>query len=283
MLTIARLARAIEAVLPDLDTAVLLPRKRKHVARVPLATLLAAIIWFSCSSMTTWKRFVRLMLPMHLSRYRLSYSRWSFWRAELAGMVEALAEHLCIKQAYRGVALVDSTCLPVCSIQRERDHKCFKGHASKGCGSLGWFYGFKLHLITSDTGEILRFWLSTGKTHDTAPLFQYNFLRGLEGLLIGDSGYRVKKGQARGQGRSFKLDCTPGGRAEQGRAVAPATAVPGALARRVDLLRAQGKPGAEGVPELQGPGHLQDHGLQLAHLVHAGPVPLDFLSRIGGS
>ena len=148
---------------------------------------------------------------MHLSKYRLSYSRWSFWRAELAGMVEALAEHLCIKQAYRGVALVDSTCLPVCSIQRERDHKCFKGHASKGCGSLGWFYGFKLHLVTSDTGEILRFWLSTGKTHDTAPLFQYNFLRGLEGLLIGDSGYRVRRGKLVAKDEALSLIARPVG------------------------------------------------------------------------
>lgn len=67
---------------------------------------------------------------------------------------------------------MDSTTLLVCGIQRERDNKCFKGISSKSCGSLGWFFGFKLHLITSDTGEILRFWLSTGKAHDTAPLYR---------------------------------------------------------------------------------------------------------------
>lgn len=193
MLTLAALAREIKQALPCVDTDVLLPRKRRRVPIVPLATLLAAVIWFSCSGLTCWKKFVRLLLPVHLSRYRLSYSRWCFWRVELANLVEALAAYLCIKQAYRGVALVDATTLPVCSIQRERDHKCLRRDASKGCGSLGWFYGFKLHLITSDTGEILRFWLSTGKVHDTAPLLQYNFLRGLQGVLVGDSGYRVSK------------------------------------------------------------------------------------------
>jgi transposase len=211
MLTIASLARAIEAVLPTLDTNALLPRKRKHVPSVPLGTLLAAVIWFSCSSMTTWKRFVHLMLPIHLSRYRLSYSRWSFWRGELTGLVEALAQRLCIKQAYRGIALVDSTCLPVCSIQRERDHKCLVKHASNGCGSLGWFLGFKLHLVTSDTGEILRFWLSTGKTHDTAPLLQPNFLRGLAGLLVGDSGYRVSKDRPVAKDPGLGLIARPAG------------------------------------------------------------------------
>jgi hypothetical protein len=211
MLTIFSLARAIEGVLPLLDTNALLPRKRRHVPTVPLATLLAAIIWFSCSSMTTWKCFVQLLLPLHLSKHRLSYSRWSFWRKELCALVEALAEHLCIKQAYRGVALTDSTCLPVCSIQRERDHKCLAKHATKGCGSLGWFVGLKSHLVTSDTGEILRFWLSTGKVHDTAPLFQYNFLRGLEGLLVGDSGYRVRKGRAVAKDPRLTLIARPTG------------------------------------------------------------------------
>ena len=193
MLTIAQLAREIERVLPDIDTDALIPRKRRRVPTVPLATMLAAMIWFSACSLTRWNRYVCLLLPIHLSLHSLSYSRWSFWRSELAPLVEELTARMCIKEAYRGVALVDSTCLPVCGIQRERDHKCFVKHASKGHGSLGWFYGFKLHLITSDTGEILRFWLSTGKTHDTQPLFQYSFLRGLKGLLVGDSGYRVSK------------------------------------------------------------------------------------------
>jgi hypothetical protein len=171
--------------------------------------MLAATIWFSCSGLTCWKKFVRLLLPLHLSRHRLSYSRWCFWRVELSNLVEALAGLLCIKEGYRGVALVDSTTLPVCSIQRERDHKCLREHASKACSSLGWFYGLKLHLITSDTGEILRFWLSTGKVHDTAPLFQHNFLRGLKGVLVGDSGYRVRKGRTLANGPELIILARP--------------------------------------------------------------------------
>jgi hypothetical protein len=193
LIKLAQLVPFITRVLLDIDTTLYIPRRRKRVASVPLAWLLAAIIWFSASGLTCWKRYVALMLPLYLSRWRLSYSRWSFWRTELSALVECVAERLCIKAAFRGLALVDSTTLPVCSVQRERDLKCFKGEASKSCGSLGWFVGFKLHIIVSDTGELLRFWLSTGKTHDTAPLLQPTFLCGLLGCLVGDSGYRVGK------------------------------------------------------------------------------------------
>lgn len=198
MIKVAQLVPFIEQALRDIDPFIYISRKRRRGATVPLAWLLAAVIWFAASGMSCWKRYVALLLPAQLSRWRLSYSRWSFWRVQLGGLIEALAERLCLKQGFNGEAFIDSTTLPVCAIQRERDHKCFKAHASKGCGSLGWFYGLKLHLIASAEGEVLRFCLSTGKTHDTQPLFDRNFMRGLTGLLVGDSGYRVRPARRAG-------------------------------------------------------------------------------------
>ena len=46
-----------------------------------------------------------------------------------------------------GISYIDSTPIRVCHIKREKQHKVFKGFAQKGQCSLGWFYGFKLHLI----------------------------------------------------------------------------------------------------------------------------------------
>ena len=37
-------------------------------------------------------------------------------------------------------------------------HKVFKNTAERGQCSIGWFYGFKLHLIINDKGEILAFY-----------------------------------------------------------------------------------------------------------------------------
>ena len=45
------------------------------------------------------------------------------------------------------ISYIDSTPIRVCHIKREKQHKVFKGFAQKEQCSLGWFYGFKLHLI----------------------------------------------------------------------------------------------------------------------------------------
>lgn len=215
LIKVAQLVPFIEQALRGIETSFYIPRKRKRVPIVPLAWLLAAVIWFAASGMACWKRYVHLVLPVHLSKWRLSYSRWCFWRKELSALVGALAERLCIKQAFKGLAFIDATTLPVCSIQRERDHKCFRKHASKGCGSLGWFYGFKLHLISSADGEILRYWLSTGKAHDTQPLFRQDFMQGLHGCLTGDSGYRVRKTRTTAQEQDLVLIARPVGVADE--------------------------------------------------------------------
>ena len=46
-----------------------------------------------------------------------------------------------------GISFVDSTPLRVCRTQRIHIHKTFKGIAQRGKCSMGWFFGFKLHLI----------------------------------------------------------------------------------------------------------------------------------------
>jgi len=69
-----------------------------------------------------------------------------------------------------GISFVDSTPLRVCRNQRIRIHKTFDGPASRGKCSLGSFFGFKLHLIINDKGEILNFVFTTGGVDDREPL-----------------------------------------------------------------------------------------------------------------
>ncbi|MCY3711189.1 MAG: hypothetical protein OXG26_20060 [Caldilineaceae bacterium] len=55
-----------------------------------------------------------------------------------------------------GIAFIDSTPLPVCRNQRIGRHRVFAGMATRGKSNLGWFYGFKRHLIVNDQEELLR-------------------------------------------------------------------------------------------------------------------------------
>ncbi len=72
-------------------------------------------------------------------------------------------------------------------------HKVFKGIAARGKSSMGWFFGFKLHLICNEKGEILNFMFTPGDVDDRAPLYDKNFIDQIIGKFVGDKGYISKK------------------------------------------------------------------------------------------
>jgi Transposase DDE domain len=69
-----------------------------------------------------------------------------------------------------GISFVDSTSLAVCRNPRIRQHRVFAGRAARGKASVGWFYGFKLHLVVNDEGELLAFCLTAGNVGDRRPV-----------------------------------------------------------------------------------------------------------------
>lgn len=91
-----------------------------------------------------------------------------------------------------GISYIDSTPLRSCHIKREKQHKVFKGIAQKGQCSLGWFYGFKLHIIINDRGEILDFIITPGNVDDRKPLKDMDLHKRIFGKLYGDKGYISK-------------------------------------------------------------------------------------------
>ena len=91
-----------------------------------------------------------------------------------------------------GISFVDSTPLRVCRNQRILIHKTFEGLAERGKCSMGWFFGFKLHLIINDNGEILNFMFTPGNVDDQEPLKQSKFLENIKGKLCADNELAMK-------------------------------------------------------------------------------------------
>ena len=58
---------------------------------------------------------------------------------------------------------------------------------------MGWFFGFKLHLIINDKGEILNFMFTPGNVDDREPLYSESFIENVKGKLCGDKGYIGKQ------------------------------------------------------------------------------------------
>jgi Transposase DDE domain len=79
----------------------------------------------------------------------------------------------------------------VCHNRRSGRHKTFAGLAARGKTSMGWFCGFKLHLVFNQLNEIVAVKLTPGNVHDTVPVEQLT--QKLIGKLFGDKGYLGKK------------------------------------------------------------------------------------------
>jgi transposase len=89
-----------------------------------------------------------------------------------------------------GISFIDSSSLKVCHNRRIRRHKVFQGLAARGKTSVDWFFGFKLHLVVNEQGELLNIQITPGNTDDRKPV--EDLLKALYGKVFADRGYVSK-------------------------------------------------------------------------------------------
>jgi Transposase DDE domain len=163
-------------------------RQRRRRTGLHPAEILTILILFQQSGYRTFTGFytqhVQLALRQEFPRL-VSYGRF----------VELMPRYLVPLAAYlqtqrgacTGISFIDSTSLAVCHQARIQQHRVFRVDARCGKTSVGWFYGFKLHLVVNDRGELLTFCLTPGSTDDWKPVPL--LVRRLFGRLFGDKGY----------------------------------------------------------------------------------------------
>jgi hypothetical protein len=162
--------------------------RRNKPNALALSEVMTILVLFHCSGYRDLKTFYTQYVQKHLlwAFPRLvSYNRF----VELQR--EALVPLWCYlhtrKGSCTGVAFVDATTLAVCHNLRIPQHKVFWDSARRGQSSMGWFYGFKLHLVINDCGELLGCYLTPGNVDDRRPVA--HMVKELWGKLFGDKGY----------------------------------------------------------------------------------------------
>jgi len=88
-----------------------------------------------------------------------------------------------------GISFLGSTVIKACHHKREGQNRVFKGIAQKGKGTMGWFFGFKLHIIINERGEIIDFLITQGNVDDRQPLRDKTFHNRVFGKIFADRGY----------------------------------------------------------------------------------------------
>jgi hypothetical protein len=163
----------------------------KHRIRHPtlsVSEVMTILILFQTSGFRNLKTFYLHHVCVHLPSafpQRVSYSRFVELEAEA---LLPLAAFLTTRFGRcTGLSFIDSTPLKVCHNLRIKSHKVFQDIAQRGVSSTGWFYGFKVHLVISDGGELLAAMFTPGNVDDRKPVPK--FARRLFGKLIGDRGY----------------------------------------------------------------------------------------------
>ncbi len=162
---------------------------RIRKASVCESEIMTIIILFHQSDYRTFKGFYMKYVRVHLTDEfptLVSYSRFVRLMQRVAIPLYAYLR-VCGLGQCTGISFVDSTPLRVCHNRRIERHRVFAGLAERGKTSMGWFFGFKLHLVVNDRGELLDFRLTPGNEHDTKPV--KGLIKRLFGKLFGDKGY----------------------------------------------------------------------------------------------
>ncbi len=166
-------------------------RQRRRKGNLSLSEIMTIMIHFHQSGYRTFKGYYLKHVQKYLSEdfpKLVSYNR--FVRLMARSFVPLVFYLMSKKGDCTGISFVDSTPIRVCKNKRIKAHKVFSGIATRGKSSMGWFYGFKLHLVVSEHGEILSFQLTPGNVDDRKPL---SFLfEGLFGKVFADKGYISK-------------------------------------------------------------------------------------------
>jgi len=164
-------------------------------SRMAMSEIMTIVIYFHHSGYRNFKKYYLEHICQYKTKAfpnRLSYNRFvELMQSVLIPMIIYFQQ--CAKGKVTGISFVDSTSLKVCDNRRINQHKVFCGLARRGKTSMGWFYGFKLHLVVNDQGQIINFKLTEGNTDDRNSNVFSELKKGLFGKLFADRGYISKK------------------------------------------------------------------------------------------
>jgi hypothetical protein len=183
-----------QAFLPTIEKKVIGSGKqiRKRDRSLIISEIMTILIHFHQSHYRNFKAYYQEYVLVHLrSEFPglVSYTRFVDFIPSALIPLCVYFKTTCLGHC-TGISFIDSTSIDVCLNQRIASHKVFAGLAERGKTSTGWFFGFKLHLVINDRGELLNVKLTPANVDDRKPV--PDLVHKLFGKIFGDKGYISK-------------------------------------------------------------------------------------------
>lgn len=172
------------------------PTSFEPPSALSLSEIMTICVLFHLSGYRTFKWYYTKFIQKDCRKFfprLVSYNRFVELMPYAAMPLALFVQAIGAKSPCTGISFVDSTTLDVCDSHRIQQHKVFAKIAQRGKCSTGWFYGFKLHLVINDRGEILSFCLTPGNVDDRNRKVMKSLTKKLFGKLFADKGYVSKK------------------------------------------------------------------------------------------
>jgi hypothetical protein len=166
----------------------LAPKRRRRRAGLCLSEVMTSVVEFHLSGYRTFKDDY---LGQVLKYQRPDFPGWVSYN-RFVELLPGTRVPLCCFLVSRfgrcsGISFIDSTKMSVCHTRRIGSHKVMAEFAARGKTRVDWFYGFKLHRVINDPGELLGVKMTAGNVDDRSPVLE--LARALFGKLFGDRGY----------------------------------------------------------------------------------------------
>jgi len=169
--------------------------KRTRSFNLTVSEIMTLCIYYHESGYKTFKDYYQkhVLVTMQNDFHNLvSYNRFIELRKKVLFLLMIFAQLKAMSRC-TGISFIDSFALKVCHVRRISSHKIFRNLAQKGKTSVGWFYGFKLHAVVNESGEIIAFCITPGNVSDCNESVIVKLTKKLFGKLFGDKGYILNK------------------------------------------------------------------------------------------
>lgn len=166
-------------------------KRRNRATRMSDAEMITIMIAFHYNSFRNFKHYYCQCVCKHwrhLFPDPLSYNRFVELQSRCFVALVLFLKLACFGKC-TGITFIDSTPIPVIHNKRERSMRVFDGLATKTKGTMGWYIGFKLHLVCNEKGEILNFVLTQSNVDDRNEDVINKLTDKLLGKLYADRGY----------------------------------------------------------------------------------------------